>query len=260
MVVRVYRPFKHSDRNPTVPTNAIKYNQEIHLLATSKLSELRDCIKCPADEIRMGDVSENPTAPDSNFQRAKEVYKSGFFYINGCFYNDMRRPAECSDYSEVIRTWAAANKKRGIGPFRTALMEETAVKDLEVRLRVLLCVFLFSKPGDLAIQVRLGYPYVYVHQGEHEHLFTFNDIRLMAADDPQRAADYPHELALGTKRSKFCMVCYMQVAVWVTTENDRVPEDPYFFCNECFFGFNYTFDGQKLGNFKAFEYIDPNAL
>ena len=239
VVVRVYRPFKHIDRNPTVPSNAIKYNQEIHLLATSKLSELRDCIKCAADETRMGDVSENPTAPDSNFRRAKEVYKSGFFYINGCFYNDMRRPAECSDYSEVIRTWAAANRKRGIGPFRTALMEETAVKDLEVR---------------------LGYPYVYVHQGEHEHLFTFNDIRLMAVDDPQRAADYPNELALGTKRAKVCMVCYMQVAVWVTKDNDRVPEDPYFFCNECFFGFNYTFDGQKLGNFKAFEYVDPNAL
>ena len=73
VVVRVYRPFKHIDRNPTVPSNAIKYNQEIHLLATSKLSELRDCIKCAADETRMGDVSENPTAPDSNFRRAKEV-------------------------------------------------------------------------------------------------------------------------------------------------------------------------------------------
>ena len=241
VVVRVYRPFKHSDRNPTVPTNAIRYNQEIHLLSTSKLSELRDYIKCATDETRLGDVSENPTAPGSNFQRAKEVYKSGFFYINGCFYNDMRRPeaGECSDYSEVIRTWAAANKKRGIGPFRTALMEETAVRDLEVR---------------------LGHPYVYVHQGEHEHLFTFTDVRLMTVDDPQRAADYPLELALGTKRAKACMVCCIQVAVWVTTDNDRVPEDPYFFCNECFFGFNYTFDGQKLGNFKAFEYVDSIAL
>ena len=28
---------------------------------------------------------------------AKEQYKSGFFYIEGCFYNDMRWP-ECIDY------------------------------------------------------------------------------------------------------------------------------------------------------------------
>ena len=28
---------------------------------------------------------------------AKEVYKSGFFYIEGCFYNDLRWP-DCIDY------------------------------------------------------------------------------------------------------------------------------------------------------------------
>ena len=32
---------------------------------------------------------------------AKEVYKSGFFYIEGCFYNDMRWP-ECIDYRYLL--------------------------------------------------------------------------------------------------------------------------------------------------------------
>ena len=61
------------------------------------------------------------------------------------------------DYSEPIRAWAAAKPARMLGPFTTAKMEDTRVRDLTVR---------------------LGYPYVYVHLGQHEHLLTFTDARL----------------------------------------------------------------------------------
>ena len=87
-----------------------------------RLSELRDHIKCPADLMIAGDVSDDPPWKDKTKKAqqhlsvgplpasrakfapravqkpmAKEVYKSGFFYIEGCFYNDMRWP-ECIDY------------------------------------------------------------------------------------------------------------------------------------------------------------------
>ena len=87
-----------------------------------RLSELRDHIKCAADLMVAGDVSNEPPWKDklTKMQRAlalgplpasrakfaprairkpmaKEVYKSGFFYIEGCFYNDMRWPG-CIDY------------------------------------------------------------------------------------------------------------------------------------------------------------------
>ena len=42
----------------------------------------------------------------------------------------------------MIRNWAEPDKRK-IGPFTTAKMEETKIEDLEVR---------------------FGYPYVYVHQ------------------------------------------------------------------------------------------------
>ena len=45
-------------------------------------------------------------------------------------------------FSEVIRKWAEPPRRR-IGPFTTSKMEDTYIRDLTIR---------------------LGYPYVYVHQ------------------------------------------------------------------------------------------------
>ena len=92
------------------------------MLCYFRLSELRDHIKCAADLMVAGDVSNEPPWKDklTKMQRAlalgplpasrakfapravrkpmaKEMYKSGFFYIEGCFYNDMRWP-DCIDY------------------------------------------------------------------------------------------------------------------------------------------------------------------
>ena len=40
----------------------------------------------------------------------------------------------------------------------------------------------------------------------------------------------------------------------------QVPEDPFFFCNDCFRQFNYSPKNEKVGNFKAYPFIDVNAL
>ncbi len=69
---------------------------------SNTLSELRDFIKCPIDFMIPDDVSDNPFATVVNpvtgktekcwdsKKKYKDIYKSGFFYIEGCFYNDMR--------------------------------------------------------------------------------------------------------------------------------------------------------------------------
>ena len=111
-----------------------------------------------------------------------------------------------------------------------------------------------------SLTIRLGYPYVYAHQGDHEHLFSFVGARLCTADDVQKADAYPFERSVGMVHSKMCMVCNIFIAKWITTDNERVPEDPFFFCNECYRHFNYNPKKEKLGNFKAYPYIDVNAL
>jgi snRNA-activating protein complex subunit 3 len=82
----------------------------------------------------------------------QDVYKSGFIFIEDTFYSDYRDPANY-DYSHVIREWAATHE---LGPFQTGIMEKTKFEDLTVR---------------------LGYPYVYQHQGNCEHLIVFSDVR-----------------------------------------------------------------------------------
>ena len=47
---------------------------------------------------------------------------------------------------------------RGVGPFTSKLMETTTFNDLHVR---------------------LGHPYLYLHQGDCEHLIIFSDIRFV---------------------------------------------------------------------------------
>ena len=107
-------------------STANRFVQEIHMLGSNKLSELKDLIKCSGDYIIPGDVSttagKSNKRPDtltsyvnekSGGQMSKEIYKSAFIFIEDCFYNDMRYP-DCKDNSEVIRKWAA-DPKRQIG-------------------------------------------------------------------------------------------------------------------------------------------------
>jgi snRNA-activating protein complex subunit 3 len=231
--VRLYRPYKHLPHiNAGNPV--LKYTQEIWMLGDHTLADLRDSIKCTVDLNIVGDRQcDGVTTPAL---RASDAYKSGFIYIEGCFYNDMRHEGNI-DYSEVIRKWAR-DTDRGVGPFTTGSMEETRLQDLEVR---------------------LGHPYVYTHQGEHEHLLSFVDIRILGPDDPQRPNDYPMIRSLGAQQSRYCMVCETYIAAWVTKNHQRVPEDPYFWCRSCYKNFNFK-DGQKIGTFDSFRFFDVNVL
>ena len=86
--VRVYWPVQSSG-SAQVPHNFRSYSQEFLVLGRNKLVDLRDLIKCPVDYYVSGDVSDNPDKKTTS-KRNKEEYRSGFFYIDGCFYNDMR--------------------------------------------------------------------------------------------------------------------------------------------------------------------------
>ena len=66
------------------------------------MSDVRDMIKCPVDYMIHEDVSEAPFEVVKNpitdkvekswdsKKKNKEVYKSGFIFMEGCFYNDTR--------------------------------------------------------------------------------------------------------------------------------------------------------------------------
>uniref|UniRef100_F7HWK5 snRNA-activating protein complex subunit 3 n=1 Tax=Callithrix jacchus TaxID=9483 RepID=F7HWK5_CALJA len=173
--------------------------QTMLVLGSQKLTELRDSICCVSDLQIGGEFSNTPDQAPEHI--SKDLYKSAFFYFEGTFYNDKRYP-ECRDLSRTIIEWSESHD-RGYGKFQTARMEDFTFNDLSIK---------------------LGFPYLYCHQGDCEHVIVITDIR------------------------------------WVTNNDSFAPEDPCFFCDVCFRMLHYDSEGNKLGEFLAYPYVDPGTF
>ncbi|XP_022333069.1 snRNA-activating protein complex subunit 3-like [Crassostrea virginica] len=231
LTVHVHKP------NNTQQGFNMKYGleQSLLVLGSAKLTDLRDKIACVNDLALAGDLSEDPDVVPANY--AKDLYKSGFFYMEGCFYNDFRDSAAL-DYSQVIRDWAT-DGDRGIGPMTTASMADVSFLDLNIR---------------------LGQPYIYFHQGDCEHLIVFSDLRILSHQDSQDVRDYPLVTHKCMKNQTKCLVCQMHASRWMTYNSEHSPENPSFFCEQCFRSLHYDELGNKLGNFQAFRFFDSSAV
>ncbi|XP_015785237.1 snRNA-activating protein complex subunit 3 [Tetranychus urticae] len=234
--VQVFRPMHHSLHvgEHRKHVNLIA-EQEFLCLGRQLLTALKDEIICSVEVNPAEDCSDDP---EKERPSARELYTSSFFFIDDCFYNDFRS-ANNIDCSQVIMDWAK-NKERGIGTLRTAKMEETRFNDLSIR---------------------LGQPYVYVHQGDCEHMIVFPEMRLFCPQtDSPFLRDYPKVFKTVNRNACKCLMCHINVAKWIVLENKRLPYEPYFFCNQCFMSFNYDSEKKKIGHFKAFRYLDESAF
>ncbi|XP_068622668.1 uncharacterized protein Pbp49 [Battus philenor] len=221
--IRFYRQFSHGkERNNSRHS---VFSCDVVMVGRSRLSALRERIVCANDVVMRVDVSANPF--DTPTTIAKDLFPSGFLFINNVFYVDEREG--CKDYSEPIREWA---KKRGIGDFPKRDMNSVRLDELIIK---------------------LGHPEVYVHQGNCEHLFTFSEVRLLGAGEPLLASHYPRHTAVLQHQTVYCTTCAEFGAKWVAVGCDRVPFDPAFFCDTCLKLYLYI-DGRKIGNFSAYSY------
>ncbi|CAO2587946.1 snRNA-activating protein complex subunit 3 [Lemmus lemmus] len=130
--------------------------QTVLVLGSQKLTQLRDSICCVSDLQIGGEFSSTPDQAPEHI--SKDLYKSAFFYFEGTFYNDKRYP-ECRDLSRTIIEWSESHD-RGYGKFQTARMEDFTFNDLNIK---------------------LGFPYLYCHQGDCEHVVVITDIRYVAS-------------------------------------------------------------------------------
>ncbi|XP_073907915.1 snRNA-activating protein complex subunit 3 isoform X2 [Castor canadensis] len=188
-------------------------------------------------EHREETITIDRVCRQETFAYEMDLYKSAFFYFEGTFYNDKRYP-ECRDLSRTIIEWSESHD-RGYGKFQTARMEDFTFNDLNIK---------------------LGFPYLYCHQGDCEHVIVITDIRLVHHDDCLDRKLYP----LLTKKhwlwTRKCFVCKMYTARWVTNNDSFAPEDPCFFCDICFRMLHYDSEGNKLGEFLAYPYVDPGTF
>ncbi|XP_020293538.1 snRNA-activating protein complex subunit 3 [Pseudomyrmex gracilis] len=230
--VRVYEPFnhqavslRHKMKVTVFPT--LKLKCTISILGCQTLYDLRQKISCLSDLTISTEVSENPDQEEGSL--AKNVYKSGFFYIEDTFYNDSSDPNNV-DYSSVIIEWSK-HKNRNIGPFKVATMD--------TRINTLVA--------------RFGFPWVYQHQGNCEHVIVLSDARLVTEKDELTYSAYPRVERIKPFIGKNCIMCGILNVHWIITEHDRIPHDLSYWCDKCFVSYNYI-DGKKIGNFKAYKY------
>ncbi|XP_015428875.1 PREDICTED: snRNA-activating protein complex subunit 3 [Dufourea novaeangliae] len=227
--VRIYHPFVQRARNSLRLEcgTRLRLNNITAILGSQTLAHLRDKISCIADHSISRECSEN--LDNAIGLMAKDVYKSGFFFIEDTFYNDTRYPTNV-DYSKVIIEWAQRRPK--LGPFNTASMETCRIDSLFLR---------------------FGFPWVYKHQGGCEHLIVFSEARLINCDDDLAVSTYPQIVRLRPISSKFCMICGVYNVQWITLEHERIPHNPCYYCDSCFKSYNYI-DNKKVGNFQAYAY------
>lgn len=230
--------------------NKMKLEKEVIFRSDNKLVDLRQQFKCQKDYGVPMDLSENPEQAERVFRG--ELFKSAFFLIGDTFYNDMRDQSN-TDLSAAIIEWASKKVltvedgqnvwiPRGIGPFKSARMEDHQFSDLKFR---------------------LGCPYLYLHQGDCEHLFTISDIRYVV-DSPQLdRIKFPYVTAtsFGGKMDNLrCYMCKHRAPHWYTRNNERLPVDPFFFCEACFSSFNYDKDKKKIGKFQAYLFTSASGI
>lgn len=125
ITVRFYVPFVHGRDKRSNP----RFHQEFQVLSSQYLTELRDKIYCQCNFGPFFDISENPEAPPDC--KGIDQINPGFFFIHDTFYNDTRNENN-PDYSESIMKWA--EKFHYMMKFKTAKMEETKFKDLQLRI------------------------------------------------------------------------------------------------------------------------------
>ena len=97
LTVQLYRPIRFSTHFGNTHRYSFVCDQELQVLSSQYLTELRDAFTCVSDISNPNDCSDNPRAALNI--TSSDVYKSGFFFINNTFFNDMRNKHN-RDYSE----------------------------------------------------------------------------------------------------------------------------------------------------------------
>lgn len=231
--VSIHRPYHRKSYGQKMSNAFPRHSQELLVLGSQKLTDLRDNIICINDLSVCQDLSASPQLRHlTHLPNAAREFPSGFLYINGVFYSDMRNP-NAKDYSETIKLWA--EKRTEIGPMTTKKMEDTYVRDLEPR---------------------LGYPYVFVHLGNCEHIVVFVDVRLKHKQDVQDPSCYPINWGQPVKLATKCSLCSLNLANWIAKGDPRLPQENSLLCDCCLKTFCYDNLGKKVHTLKVYPFMD----
>ncbi|XP_037950322.1 snRNA-activating protein complex subunit 3-like [Teleopsis dalmanni] len=218
VTIRFYKPKDYAKK--------YVFEEEFQCLGSNLLCELRDKIKCICKKKRFFDISDDPFAelPDT-------LSNPAFFFITDTFYNDMRNP-QTPDYSKVILEWAKEAKGYENFELNVKNMQDTRFLDLSVS---------------------FGFPQLYMHHGNCEHVFVFSQLDILTPNkynvDPKC---YPLLVSYNTYNNRICPMCAKQNYTFIVENSNRQLHDLTPLCLDCLTGFHYI-DDIKQHNFNAYR-------
>lgn len=226
---------KHEAILSVVIMNNDKKQQEFLVYGSQTLTSLRDRIYCPFEHIAQYKDCNISDLNNVDNYRNDEITYSGFFFIEKTFYNDLRYD-KCKDYSKPIiehynkRKYGQSKYKQfaHLSDLKAQKMENTTFNQLVIR---------------------IGYPYLYTHLGDCEHLIIFRDLRMINMAEILSVSCYPKIIFKSLNRRRRCFICQKKSAKWMTRNDSLVYNNPAFFCELCFDLLHFDPNGQRVGDF-----------
>ncbi|CEM03451.1 unnamed protein product [Vitrella brassicaformis CCMP3155] len=208
--------------------------QEIDLLGSQTLGDLRDALKCEED---------------TNFDGAR-FSMSALFYFDGQFYADARDPVAV-DYSVWLRPWIdkqAAHKGGRKGAVDDGGSEDSNsnqggddANDTLFDREQQGLIDAAGRPTKTMHETRLADASfgvqaqgMFLHQGECEHRIVVTNVRVRGPHDCPYDDAYPINTFLAETRFRKCQVCNVNVSELMLVKERRVETNPAFMCHNCY--------------------------
>jgi hypothetical protein len=171
------------------PKKTNKKFQEIEILGSQSLSDIRDCIYCLSDFSSNGDkLNKSPTGEIINTTEKK--LSPAIIYIDHVFYIDTRlehQPA--TYYDDLIDAWLTkkdVNKR--VFKYQKKNMQDVLFEDTPLQLHK---------------------PFVFIHQDKCEHMVLFQNIRLLSPSEYKSKNEFPrttHNLKYDRFKCSMCTI------------------------------------------------------
>ncbi|KAJ2910382.1 hypothetical protein GGI21_000936, partial [Coemansia aciculifera] len=209
--------------------------EEYLVLGSQSLTVLRDAFYCISDFL----VSHRDEVTENSKEKKTS---SSYFFIEKTFYNDMRSPT-ATDYSRAITEWANDPERQEKNP---------KLRGLQSRL--------MDGARFLDLSIRLKQPYIFMHQGDCEHVLMFTDLRLLGPKDDQFVESYPKQIFRTRHMRHKCRMCSSYPAQFVTKNDFHSGMSPCYFCEKCYTPFHFGVNDDKLLEHDVFPYANVNYM
>ncbi|KAK4521343.1 uncharacterized protein ATC70_011958 [Mucor velutinosus] len=202
------------------PDNPHVKFQEIEMLGSQTLSNLRDAVYCQSDfTLNRNHKNQNPNEKIVNTTKTKlspsVIYMDHAFYIDTRNKNDI--PADY--YDNWIDAWLTKKQvNQDVYRYETKSMEKAKLENMTLELHK---------------------PFAFIHQDTCEHMMMIDDVRIISSHEFGSKSDFPRTTRnLRYDRFK-CSMCAVYPATKITHEDIVSGFSPCYFCDICFESFHH---------------------